>query len=88
MLSDNVSSVSVTRVESPHDIKRCQDLRMEVFVAGQGVPEELELEFEDESIHFLATAADEPVGTGRLRPTGCFIKFERVSLLTLAQLFK
>ena len=81
MPHDVSATVAVTRVDSAQDVKRCQDLRMEVFVAGQGVPVELELEFEEESIHFLATASGEPVGTGRLRPTGCYVKFERVQPL-------
>lgn len=72
------ATVSVSHVTAPELIEKCQDLRMEVFVAGQGVPVELELEYEDESLHFLATVAGREVGTGRLRPVQPYIKFERV----------
>ena len=61
-------------------IKTCQDIRMEVFVQGQNVPVELELEYEDQSEHFLATVNGRHVGTGRLRVTEPYIKVERVIL--------
>lgn len=52
---------------------------LQVFVHGQGVPAELELEYEDECVHFLARNSDQqPVGTGRLRDVGNYVKFERV----------
>jgi hypothetical protein len=72
------SSVLIRHVTTADDIRTCQELRFEVFVVGQGVPAELELEFEDESFHFLATKAGFPLGTGRLRPMNDYIKFERV----------
>lgn len=52
----------------------------QVFVHGQGVPAELELEYEDECVHFLAfNSEQQPVGTGRLREVDdLYIKFERV----------
>jgi hypothetical protein len=51
-----------------------------VFVHGQGVPAELELEYEDECVHFLAiNNQQKAVGTGRLRVVdGLYVKFERV----------
>ena len=53
---------------------------MQVFVHGQGVPEELQLEYEDECVHFIALNDDQQaVGTGRLRDAeGLYVKFERV----------
>ena len=53
---------------------------VQVFVHGQGVPEDLELEHEDECVHFLALDdSHQPVGTGRLRDVhGIYVKFERV----------
>jgi hypothetical protein len=72
--------VSVRYVTAPEDIKVCQDIRMRVFVDGQDVPVKLELEYEEESEHFLATLGGEAVGTGRLRRVPPFIKVERVRL--------
>jgi hypothetical protein len=74
-MTDNLVIRHVTTTD---DVRACQTIRLEVFVSGQGVPEQLELEFEDESLHFLATNAGLPLGTGRLRPVDVYIKFERV----------
>jgi predicted GNAT family N-acyltransferase len=76
---ETATNVHVRPVTSPEEVKKCQEIRMEVFVADQGVPVWLELEHEDMCTHFLARReAGDAVGTGRLRPTDVFIKFERV----------
>jgi hypothetical protein len=75
--------VSVRHVTAPEDIRKCQGIRMRVFVNGQNVPVELELECEEESEHFLATLGSEAVGTGRLRQVPPFIKVERVRPLKM-----
>lgn len=71
---------TVKVVESESELKACQTIRIDVFVHGQGVPAELELdEFEDTSTHFIALDNGRPVGTGRLRDVDdLYIKFERV----------
>ncbi|MGY0487064.1 GNAT family N-acetyltransferase [Streptomyces sp. WG-D5] len=59
----------VTRVaESDLDRQACFAVRKEVFVAEQGVPEDLEYDAYDAgAVHVLAVRADgEPLGTGRL----------------------
>ena len=46
-------------------------LRLEVFVREQRVPAEIELdEMDPRSLHALAYAGDQPVGTARLLPDG------------------
>lgn len=48
-----------------------QQLRREVFIVEQGVPETEEWDNADPvSVHLLATLNREPVGTGRLDPAG------------------
>jgi predicted GNAT family N-acyltransferase len=71
---------TVKVVESESELKACQTIRIDVFVHGQGVPAELELdEYEDECIHFVAVQDSQPIGTGRLRDVDdLFVKFERV----------
>jgi predicted GNAT family N-acyltransferase len=53
-----------------------------VFVEGQDVPEDLELDGrDDEATHFLARRDGEPVGTARLRDYGDGVaKVERVAV--------
>jgi len=48
-----------------------RDIRKTVFIDEQSVPAELEWdEFDIDSTHFLVTADDEPVATGRLKVDG------------------
>lgn len=79
--------VTVKEVENDAELQECQRIRIQVFVHGQGVPQELELEYEDECVHFLALNDDQqPVGTGRLRDAeGVVVKFERLAVLEAHQ---
>ena len=54
------------------DLAALQNLRRQVFIVEQQVPEELEWDADDAvSIHALALdAAGQPIGTGRLLPDG------------------
>ena len=64
------------------ELHTCYAIRYEVFVLGQGVPPELEVDGHDpRCMHVLALWKDEAVGTGRLRtlPDGG-VKVERVAV--------
>lgn len=51
--------------------KELSSVRHEVFVKGQNVPEELEIDgLDDRCSHILALADGKPVGTARLTPDG------------------
>lgn len=53
------------------DSAALKDIRYQVFVEEQHVPEELEWdEFDNTSIHFLAFCRNLPVATARLKPDG------------------
>jgi len=57
-----------------------QQVRRQVFVIEQRVPEEEEWDDDDEvCVHVLATRNREPVGTGRLSPAG---KIGRLAVLS------
>jgi predicted GNAT family N-acyltransferase len=57
-----------------------QQVRRQVFVVEQQVPEEEEWDEEDEiCVHVLATRNREPVGTGRISPAG---KIGRLAVLS------
>jgi predicted GNAT family N-acyltransferase len=61
------------------DRPQLRQVRREVFILEQSVPEELEWDDEDPvSVHVLATLNREPVGTGRLTPAG---KIGRVAVV-------
>ncbi|MES5822996.1 GNAT family N-acetyltransferase [Streptomyces sp. RG80] len=59
---------TVRVAEDPADRELCFAVRKEVFVAEQGVPEDLEYdEYDAVAVHVLAVRADGvPLGTGRL----------------------
>jgi predicted GNAT family N-acyltransferase len=66
------------------DDERFQDareIRHQVFIIEQQVPEELEYEHEEESVHYLVKADGIPVGTARWRKTSSGIKLERFAVL-------
>ena len=62
----------VVRVKDSSELERCIEIRREVFIREQNVPEEIEIDGHDENcIHFLAYLAPkdslhQAVGTARL----------------------
>jgi len=69
------------RVAIQDEYEKSLELRHEVFVTEQNVPEDIEIDLhEKESEYFLAEIEGKPVGTGRFRLEGNFIKFERVAV--------
>ena len=55
-------------------------IRYNVFVIGQNCPEEMEWEFEEDSIHFLLIYNKKPVATARYRKTKKGYKLERFAV--------
>ena len=64
----SLPSYAVRVAEDPADLEACFAVRKEVFVAEQGVPEDLEYDAYDAvAVHVLAVREDGvPLGTGRL----------------------
>jgi ElaA protein len=64
------------------ELPACHAIRRRVFIAGQGVSEEIEIDGRDaDSTHFLATLDEVPIGTARLRAWEGMAKVERVAVL-------
>ncbi|MEU5462311.1 GNAT family N-acetyltransferase [Streptomyces althioticus] len=61
-------AVTVRVAEDPADREACFGVRKEVFVAEQGVPEDIEYDaYDADAVHLLAVAGDgTPLGTARL----------------------
>lgn len=76
-----MKEIVVQKVNDPADLEKVFDIRRQVFVVEQNCPPELEWEFEDESIHFLATVNGEPAGASRWRKTDKGYKLERFAVL-------
>ncbi|WCT14131.1 GNAT family N-acetyltransferase [Mucilaginibacter jinjuensis] len=69
------------KVTNQDDLEKAFAVRKQVFVTGQGVPIELEMENNDVSTHFLATVDGEPAGAARWRQTENGYKLERFAVL-------
>ena len=76
------SQIQVRHVTDPAELEKVFAIRREVFVGEQNCPPELEWEFEDESVHFLATVDGEPAGACRWRKTDKGYKLERFAVLS------
>ena len=74
--------ITIKKIENKKDLRKAQEIRHRVFVIGQQVPPEDEIDaFETESNHYLAFLNNTPVGAARWRITGDGVKLERFSVL-------
>jgi predicted GNAT family N-acyltransferase len=74
--------ITVKKIENKKDLKKAQEIRHHVFVIGQHVPVEDEIDaYETESNHYLAFLYNTPVGAARWRITENGVKLERFSVL-------
>lgn len=70
------------RVASNGELEACLAIRREVFVVGQNVPEELEVDgLDPEAVHFIALHGERAAATARMRLTSNRVaKAERVAV--------
>ena len=73
--------LQVIKISNQKDLDTAWAIRKVVFVIGQNCAEEIEWEYEDESIHFLALYDGVPAGTARWRKTDKGYKLERFAVL-------
>ncbi|HEX2947622.1 MAG TPA: GNAT family N-acetyltransferase [Clostridia bacterium] len=73
--------IEIIKVKNDREMELVHDIRREVFIMEQGVPEELEMdEFDKDAIHVLAYVSGEPAGCGRLLLHGKDAKMGRVAV--------
>ncbi len=74
--------IEVKKVSEERELKTAQQIRYEVFVIGQKVPPEEEIdEHESVCVHFLAKYQGIPCGAARWRKTKKGVKLERFAVL-------
>ena len=76
--------MQVHRITTEPDLEAALAIRRTVFVLGQNVPADLEHDAHDrtDATHYLAlSAAGQPCGTARWRPTAAGVKLERFAVL-------
>ena len=72
----------IKKALNTEDIHRCMRIRFNVFVQGQDVPIEADLDGKDpESSHYLLFINNEPAGVARVRSIDPYFKVERVGIL-------
>lgn len=79
-----MSTISVYHVTNEEQLKDAYQVRHQVFVDEQKVPEDLEIDqYEEQSEHFVVYQNEnEPIGAGRLRPVSSTeAKVERICVL-------
>lgn len=76
-----MASIRVIKISEPSQLDLAYQIRREVFVEEQKVPEAEEIdEFEKDSFHFLAFLDSEPAGAARWRFTDKGVKLERFAV--------
>jgi predicted GNAT family N-acyltransferase len=81
-----MSEFQIKVVTTENDYQAVLKIRREVFVAEQGVPEELEIdENEKKATYFLLICSGQAMATGRIRVKDGILKFERVATLAQAR---
>lgn len=83
LLEENSKSiVKAHKIHTDQDLQKALQIRYEVFVSGQNVPEEAEIDkFEKESFHYLASIDGIACGAARWRFTSEGVKLERFAVL-------
>lgn len=81
VMEETEDNVTVRKVTDPDVLHTVFAIRRKVFVEEQNCPPELEWEFEDESVHFLANYKGKPAGAARWRRTDKGFKLERFAVL-------
>lgn len=73
--------IEIVRVKTDEQMEMVYDIRREVFIREQGVPEEIEMDGQDgEAIHVFATVDGIPAGCGRLMLGNGEAKIGRVAV--------
>ena len=79
-------SLKINQALSDKDINQCIALRFNIFVEGQNVPIQEELDGNDtKATHYLLSIENHPAGVARVRCMGSYFKIERVGIIDAYQ---
>lgn len=75
-------SLRINKALSDEDINHCIALRFKIFVEGQNVPIQEELDGHDtKATHYLLCIENHPAGVARVRDMEQYFKIERVGII-------
>ena len=76
-------NITINQATTPSDMESCHNIRRRVFIEGQNVPEEDEIDgLDGESNRYLLKLDNSPAGTARIRYVEGKAKIERVAILS------
>jgi predicted GNAT family N-acyltransferase len=76
-----VKEIFIKKVSNEDEFKKVLQIRTEVFIKEQNVPEEIELDgYDDQADHFIAFYENRPIGCARVR-INKYAKLERIAIL-------
>ncbi|MEM6594692.1 MAG: GNAT family N-acetyltransferase [Pseudomonadota bacterium] len=79
--------MTVKRATSEDDIATCLAIRRVVFIEGQNVPEQEEVDGKDpDCLHFIFRKGEKALATARVLPKGDAAKIQRVAVLEQVRL--
>lgn len=74
--------LTIRLTRSKRELEQVLRIRETVFIKGQNVPAEMELDgLDDEAKHVIVKYGDKPVGTARIRFRGNEARIERLAVL-------
>jgi predicted GNAT family N-acyltransferase len=78
----NMEGLEIRIIRNEDDLSAVFRIRKEVFIKGQGVPKEIEMDHHDnEADHVIVLLRGEPVGCARIRFMRNTAKLERIAIL-------
>jgi len=76
-----VNNPIIKKVENKDELKKVIEIRKRVFIQGQNVPVDIELDgLDSEATHFIMYLNDKPIGCARIRKNK-YVKLERIAII-------
>jgi len=77
-----VDSLQIKLVTNKEEFEHVINIRKEVFIKGQNVPLDIEIDgLDPESEHFIAYLGNEPIGCARIRTNKKYARLERIAII-------
>ncbi|MCK4902885.1 MAG: GNAT family N-acetyltransferase [Thermoplasmatales archaeon] len=77
-----MDSLQIKLVTNKEEFEHVINIRKEVFIKGQNVPLDIEIDgLDSESEHFIAYLGNEPIGCARIRTNKKYARLERIAII-------
>ena len=77
-----MKKLEIKKVNNKDDFEKVIEIRKDVFIKGQNVPLDIEIDgLDSESEHFIVKLDSEPIGCARVRTDKNYAKLERIAII-------